>query len=123
MSRSKLADFLMYAVHGVNTPYARRSGRRRVRRGPARSWKYRQWIRSLPSVVSGSDGCEAAHTGGDGGTGQKSSDFSCIPLTAVEHRLYHQVGRDRFEIRYRINCRELVKRLNSLWFGHAQEVK
>ena len=123
MSRSRLADFLMYAIHGVNTPYRRRSGRRSDRRGPARSWKYRAWIRSLPSVVSGWNGCEAAHTGDDGGMGQKPSDFTCIPLTPVEHRLYHQIGRERFEVRFGLNCRELVKRLNHAWFAYAQEVK
>ena len=122
MSRNRLGDFLMYAVHGVNTPYARRT-RHRVRRGPARSWKYRAWIRSLPSVVSGWDGCEAAHTGDDGGMGQKAADYSCIPLTPIEHRRYHQIGRDRFELRFGISCRELVKRLNQLWRTCSAEVK
>ena len=122
MSRNRLGDFLMYAVHGVTRPAERRL-RRRNRRGPARSWKYRRWIRSLPSVVSGWDGCEAAHTGDDGGMGQKAADYSCIPLTAVEHRLYHQIGRDRFELRFGISCRELVKRLNQLWRTCSAEVK
>jgi hypothetical protein len=113
----------MYLVHGVNTPYQRRSGRRRVRRGPARSPKYRRWIRSLPSVVSGAFGCEAAHTGDDGGMGQKPSDFSCIALTAAEHIEYHSIGRPDFERRHGINCRVLVRRLNSAWFAYASEVK
>jgi hypothetical protein len=111
----------MYAVHGQTV---RRRGRRRSRRcRPARSWKYRAWIRSLPSAVSGLPGCEAAHTGDDGGMSQKPSDYSCIPLTWSEHREYHRLGRAGFEGLHRLSCREIVRRLNHDSFAYSQGVK
>lgn len=120
---SALSRYLMYQVHGVDETKPRRLRSRGARRGPARNWKYRAWIRSLPSAVSGATGCEAAHTGDDGGTAQKSSDYSCIPLTVSEHREYHQIGRTRFELRHGVSCRDLVRRLNTLWFNFSREVK
>jgi Protein of unknown function (DUF968) len=92
-------------------------------RGPARNWKYRAWIRTLPSAVSGQEGCEAAHTGSDGGMRQKASDYSCIPLTPEEHREYHQIGKADFEAKYGIDCATLVKRLNRDWFQYGRLVK
>ena len=116
---SALSSWLMFAVHGRKAP--RRPRRRRS--SPARSWKYRAWIRSLPSAVSGAIGCEAAHTGSDGGMALKASDYSCIPLTFTEHREYHQVGRAEFERLHQVNCRELVRRLNHDWFAYGNLVK
>jgi hypothetical protein len=114
--------YLRFAVWG-ETEHPRRSPRRRSGRGPARNWKYRAWIRSLPSAVSGAEGCEAAHTGDDGGMAMKASDYSCIPLTPEEHREYHRVGRVAFELATGINCKALVKRLNHDWFAYSREVK
>lgn len=117
--------WLYEQVHAKPAP--RRSPRRRANpRGPARSPRYRAWIRSLPSAVSGIEGprrIEAAHTGNDGGTAHKASDYSCIPLTVEEHREYHQLGRARFEAKYGIDCADLVRRLNHAWFAFSQEVK
>ncbi len=121
MVRSALARWLMYAVHGERS--SRRAPRRRARRGPARNWKYRRWIRSLPSAVSGALGCEAAHTGDDGGMAQKPSDYTCLPLTPAEHIEYHRFGRTAFETRHGLDCRALVKRLNHDWFAYAGRVK
>jgi hypothetical protein len=118
---TRTVRFLRYAVLGETARPPRRSPRRR--RGPARNWKYKAWIRSLPSAVSGAGPCEAAHTGTDGGMSQKASDYSCVPLTAAEHRQYHQLGRGGFEARYGVNCRDLVARLNHCWFAYAGEVK
>jgi len=92
-------------------------------RGPARDYRYRAWIRSLPSAVSGQLGCEAAHTGGDGGMRQKSSDFSCVPLTRSEHAELHGIGKQDFEAKYGIEFKEVVRRLSDAWFAHAAEVK
>lgn len=116
-----LARWLRYAVHG-ETEHPR-AARRRPRRGPARNAKYRAWIRSLPSAVSGEYGCEAAHTGTDGGMRQKASDYSCIPLTAEEHAEYHRIGREEFERGNHIDCRAIVAELNRLWFRYADLVK
>jgi hypothetical protein len=121
MTQARLIRFLRYAVLG-ETKHPR-GARRRPRRGPARSWKYRGWIRTLPSAVSGALGCEAAHTGDDGGMGQKPSDYSCIPLTFEEHCEYHNIEREAFESRYGISCRQIVGDLNRLWFKYARLVK
>ncbi len=53
---------------------------------PPRNPHYLAWIRTLPCVVCGSTGwIEASHTGPHG-LGQKSSDYSAIPLCAKHHR-------------------------------------
>jgi hypothetical protein len=93
------------------------------RRGPARNWRYRAWIRSQPSVVSERPGCEAAHTGVDGGMRQKASDYSCVPLTPEEHREYHRIGKEAFERLHGIDFAGLVRDFNRAWFDRAREVK
>jgi hypothetical protein len=62
-------------------------------------------------------GCEAAHTGSDGGTSMKASDLTCVPLTLEEHLEYHQIGRELFALLHGLNFAETVKRLNSEWRG------
>jgi len=94
---------------------------RRIRRElPARDWEYRAWIRSFPCSACGSMRySEAAHTGSDGGTSQKASDYSCIPLCAFCHRVqrdsYHTLGRTEFERRRRLNCGALAAEFYSTW--------
>lgn len=46
---------------------------------------------------------------------QKASDYSCIPLTAAEHREYHQIGKRAFEAKYGLDCAALVAELNRVW--------
>jgi hypothetical protein len=67
-----------------------RKKRSRPRRGPERSPEYLAWIRTLGCVVCsgvsrGSSAIEAVHTNvlGPRGVGQKTSDFSAIPLCAA----------------------------------------
>jgi hypothetical protein len=95
---------------------------RKPRRGPARDAKYRAWIRTLPSVVSGQGPCEAAHTGTDGGMSQKASDYSCVPLTMPEHREYHQIGKREFEKRHGIRFVAAVRELNQQYFSARHAV-
>lgn len=111
--------FLM--VHG--RPATRRSPRKWNARKPARNHKYRAWIRSLPSAVSGAHDCEAAHTGSDGGMSMKASDYSCIPLTRMEHLQYHALGKKQFEALHGVDCEALAKALNYVWFKFGPEVK
>ena len=89
-------------------------------RGPARDWKYRAWVRSLPCAACGIEPAgEAAHTGKDGGMRQKASDFSCIPLCRDCHTIgphaYHSIGRKEFELRHNLDIGRLVLRLNAEW--------
>jgi hypothetical protein len=113
--------YVYFLVHGVRPP--RRSPRRWSPRKPARNFRYRAWIRSLPSAVSGAMGCEAAHTGQDGGLSMKASDYSCIPLTPIEHLRYHAIGRDAFEKLHGIDCAEISRKLAATWFRFSKEVK
>jgi hypothetical protein len=123
MPGKALVHFLRYAIHGETTHP--RAARRPARRGPARCPKYRAWIRSLPSAISGLPGCQACHTGNDGGMSQKASDFSCIPLTYEEHmELDHgRDGRAAFELRYSLDIAATIRQLNAEWFAHSREVK
>lgn len=108
-------------VHGQKPK--RRSPRRSAGRGPARSWKYKAWIRSLACAACGSTwDVEAAHTGTDGGLRQKASDHSCIPLCADCHtQAPHAQHRNREACEARILAQvgltvdQLVHDLNAEW--------
>lgn len=113
-----LERWLHQAIHGTPAP---RAPRRRPRRGPTRNWKYRAWIRTLPSVVSGRPGCEACHTVNNG-MSSKGSCYTCVPLTPEEHREY-DAGREAFEQKYGISMAATVRDLNHAWFAYAREVK
>lgn len=78
--------------------------------------KYRAWIRTLECVVcSVSRNIEAAHTG-PRGLGQKSSDYSCIPLCRRHHRTgndsIHSLGPWKFADAHKLDVAALVAQLN-----------
>ena len=84
---------------------------------PPRSRLYLAWIRTLPCIVCGSTrGIEASHTGPHG-LGQKSSDYSAIPLCGIHHRngkdSYHKLGPRRFCEVHNVDIRGIVMRLNA----------
>ena len=100
--------------------------KRRRNRGPARSSAYLAWIRTLRCVVcqrppSEYFRIEAAHTNvlGPRGLGQRSSDFSAIPLCHGHHQgdrdSYHRLGERLFAEAHRVCLRELVLALNELY--------
>ena len=94
--------------------------RRVERRGPSRDSRYRAWIRTLPCAACSSRWLvEAAHTGSDGGTSQKASDYSCVPLCRDCHTggrtAYHRIGRLEFERLYRISFADVVGVLTERW--------
>jgi hypothetical protein len=83
---------------------------------PPRNRYYLAWIRTLPCVVCGLTlGIEASHTGPHG-LGQKSSDYSAIPLCSKHHRTgrdsYHRLGPRRFSELHNLDIRAIVSRLN-----------
>ena len=101
-----------------------RKMRLQPRRGPDRSPEYLAWIRTLGCVVcarvsGGATVVEAAHTNalGPRGVGQKTSDFSAIPLCSWHHRenpdSYHQLGEKEFACEHGIDLEHLVLRLQS----------
>ena len=126
MSRRFLDRWLVREILGEDHE-PRRAARNRKKRGPARNFRYRQWIRSLPCCACGHEGSEAAHTGTDGGMSQKASDYSCVPLCPECHtlspRAYHRIGKDAFALSRGIDFAELVRELNRTWFGYFSEVK
>ena len=106
-----------------------RKMRSRPRRGPDRSPEYLAWIRTLGCVVcsrvsGGATVVEAAHTNalGPRGIGQKTSDFSAIPLCSGHHRenldSYHRLGEQGFLHKHGIGLKELVLRLQSRFQQH-----
>ncbi len=108
----------------VRTPTRRK--RHKTRRGPARSSAYLAWIRTLRCAVclrppSEYVRIEAAHTNvlGPRGLGQKSSDFSAIPLCFWHHQgnrdSYHRLGERLFAEVHQVHLRELVLALNELY--------
>jgi hypothetical protein len=101
-----------------------RRKRSRKRRGPDRSQDYLAWIRTLPCAVcsrvsGGATLVEAAHTNvlGPRGLGQKTTDFSAIPLCSGHHRenpdSYHRLGERWFAQVHQIRLPGLVQALNS----------
>jgi hypothetical protein len=102
--------WLYFQIHGRKPP---QRARRSARRGPARDAKYRAWIRTQPSVVSGQYGCEACHTKNNG-MRSKGPDSTCVPLTRAEHREY-DAGRAAFERKYGVVMADKVRELNSRW--------
>jgi hypothetical protein len=84
---------------------------------PKRDPMYLAWIRTLACVVCGSTrGIEASHTGPHG-LGQKSSDFSAIPLCYKHHRTgkdsYHRLGPQKFAQTHDLDILKIVARLNT----------
>lgn len=70
-----------------------------------RSQAYLDWVKSLPSVVSGQKPAgEAHHIKGRGfGGSVKSSDLYAIPLTRAEHRALHSMGWESWEAAFNVN--------------------
>jgi len=113
-------SWLYREVHGEAPPRKPIKRASTLSRKPARNHRYRSWIRSLPCAACGAQPSEAAHTGNDGGMSMKSSDYSCVPLCSNCHtqapNAYHRIGREAFEAAHDLNFKELVKRLNRIWF-------
>lgn len=116
-TKRDLERYLAREILGKELP---RKPPTKERHGPERDADYRAWIRTLPSLVSGLYGCECCHFGTDGGMGQKSSDYSCGPLTPAEHREYHQIGKRAFAAKYALDYARVAARLNAEWRGRAR---
>ena len=83
---------------------------------PPRDSRYLAWIRTFPCLVCGvTRGIEASHTG-PRRLGQKSSDFSAIPLCVKHHQTgkdsYHKLGARRFTQVHDLDLAAIVRLLN-----------
>ena len=68
----------------------------RFKSKPWRSERYRQWIRSLPCLICGTQPAGHAHheqQEGNGVMGDKCGDDRCLPLCWHHHRNRHDKGR------------------------------
>lgn len=67
-----------------------------------RSRKYLDWVKSLPSAISGAPADDPHHIHGhnQGGVGKTASDMFAFPLTRNEHTDLHQVGWKQWELRW-----------------------
>lgn len=83
--------------------------------------KHRQWVKSLPSLISGEDMdvdphhvCMADPSAGKRGRGKgkKVDDKFLVPLSRRLHDELHEMGEKRFCQKYRI---DLVKAALGLW--------
>jgi len=106
---------LVYLITGVTQPRRKPQPRRRHRPNPLRSRAYKAWIRTLPCIVPwcSFSPVHAAHTGFDGGMGVKAADWSCVPLCALHHWQYHQIGRSQFASSHRLSLADEVVRCNA----------
>lgn len=79
---------------------------------------YKDWIVSLPCLVTRRPGPSDPHhvpQRGHGAKSQKADDMRCIPLCHEKHVELHQVGRDTFSERYSLDYEPVIERLNKLW--------
>ena len=68
-----------------------------------RSNKYTDWVKSQPSCVSGMPADDPHHIKCKGfGGSKKCSDLWTIPLTRQEHTEFHNIGAEKFEMKYNI---------------------
>jgi len=59
-----------------------------------RDVKHRRFIASLPCLITGAPGVQCAHIrkGNGAGTGLKSGDDCCVPLSCAQHTLQGERG-------------------------------
>jgi hypothetical protein len=113
-SNRQLEVWLAQEVHGKKIPRKPPSKASLLHTQPFRSLRYRQWIKSLPSAVSGQYGCDPCHTGPHP-YGVKADDRTCIPLTREEHEEMSQ-DPEAFCQKHGLDVPTLTKRLNQAWF-------
>src|SRR5690348_12770738 len=110
----QLEVWLYREVHGKIAPRKPPQKASALSKKPYRSYRYRAWIKSLPSAVSGLTPCDPCHTGPHG-FGQKASDLTCIPLTREEHEQFDRDPEGYAKL-HQLDVKELIARLNRAWF-------
>jgi hypothetical protein len=113
-----LGSYLTYIVHG-SWPERNRKPKRKARRGPIRSFKYRAFVRAHPCCACHSRRqVEAAHTGAHG-ISQKAPDLDCVPLCLECHQVgrdaLHHIGPIAFQRLHRISFQRIISELREEW--------
>jgi len=76
---------------------------------PFRSQKYKDWVKQLPSCISGLPADDPHHIKGRGyGGSVKPSDLFTMPLTREEHDDFHRIGWESWEAKHNVDQRDLV---------------
>lgn len=110
-------------VRKARKPVKRRNVKRHAKNllranGPV---ERRQWIKGLPSIVSGKGPCEAAHVR-NGGTSRKADAKWTVPLTHHEHiHELHQWGQKSFEEFYGVDLISCAIETERRWQDYSRE--
>lgn len=86
-----------------------------------RNEKYRKWIKTRPSIVSGLPADDAHHVWNTGKKG-KHNDYLCVPLTREEHSEYHRLSHDRFEEKYNVDLTQEIVNLLTEYLEEQREL-
>ncbi len=94
----------------------------KVKRPRKKQDSHLQWIRTLPSVISGQYGCEACHIRmadlsygkRHTGMGEKPHDMWTVPMTPDEHRQQHSGSERAFWLRHGLDPCKLALALWSV---------
>lgn len=73
-----------------------------------------EWVRSLPSVISGKKPCVNAHVR-TGGTSYKADYIWIVPMTNDEHHELHQHGIKTFAAKYAIDLDAAARMVEVQW--------
>jgi hypothetical protein len=101
----------------------KRGGRIRARNQKRHSREWRrayhsvervEFVKGLPSVVSGERPCENAHTE-NGGMGRKADYQTIVPLTPREHVELHNFGPLWFTIHYPVDLKAAAAETEAAW--------
>lgn len=84
-----------------------------------RSDQYLDFIRSMPSPLSGQGPCIPHHRV-RAGTSNKGSDFEAVPMTQKEHQELHNMDEDAFWSKYTVDVGELANAYKHLYLTGQQ---
>lgn len=74
--------------------------------------EYLDFVRAKPCLVSGKRPVDADHLSARGFGSGKRNDFTAVPLQRKYHSERHQIGDEKFQVKYNLNlwrcCAELL---------------
>lgn len=79
-----------------------------------------EWVRWLPSVISGKKPCVNAHVR-TGGTAFKADYIWIVPMTFEEHEELHRHGIDTFAAKYKIDLDAAARMVEIQWQSYLTQ--